>query len=113
MLADSAASLVITTRDLIERFGADDALERVLLDDPVLEYRLKRLSAAPVTDADRRIALHPQNLAYLIYTSGSTGRPKGVNRRPRLTSYRRPTLTRAIGCLDEVPGSRFGVLLPA
>ena len=39
---------------------------------------LDQLSAVPVTDADRRAVLHPQNLAYLIYTSGSTGKPKGV-----------------------------------
>ncbi|MEV5839551.1 amino acid adenylation domain-containing protein, partial [Nocardia sp. NPDC052112] len=34
--------------------------------------------AAPVTDAQRRAPLRPDNTAYVIYTSGSTGRPKGV-----------------------------------
>ena len=33
---------------------------------------------APVTDADRRIPLRPDAIAYVIFTSGSTGRPKGV-----------------------------------
>ncbi|OQS16456.1 non-ribosomal peptide synthetase, partial [Nocardia donostiensis] len=33
---------------------------------------------APVTDADRRAPLRPDNTAYVLYTSGSTGRPKGV-----------------------------------
>ncbi len=32
----------------------------------------------PVTDADRRIPLRPDHIAYVIFTSGSTGRPKGV-----------------------------------
>ncbi|WP_072947442.1 non-ribosomal peptide synthetase [Rhodococcus koreensis] len=39
---------------------------------------LSRMSAAPVTDADRRAPLRPQNTAYVMFTSGSTGRPKGV-----------------------------------
>ncbi|MGN2635816.1 amino acid adenylation domain-containing protein [Nocardia takedensis] len=39
---------------------------------------LSALSAAPVTDAERRAPLRPDNTAYVIYTSGSTGRPKGV-----------------------------------
>ncbi|MGW0037985.1 amino acid adenylation domain-containing protein [Gordonia sp. NPDC003376] len=32
----------------------------------------------PVTDADRRAPLHPDDAAYTLFTSGSTGRPKGV-----------------------------------
>ncbi|WP_336087020.1 amino acid adenylation domain-containing protein [Nocardia sp. SSK8] len=32
----------------------------------------------PITDADRRAPLRPENTAYVIFTSGSTGRPKGV-----------------------------------
>ncbi|MGW5523598.1 AMP-binding protein [Gordonia sp. NPDC003950] len=35
-------------------------------------------SDAPVTDADRRHPLRPDNTAYVIYTSGFTGTPKGV-----------------------------------
>ncbi|AHH21631.1 non-ribosomal peptide synthetase [Nocardia nova SH22a] len=35
-------------------------------------------SSAPITDADRRAPLRPDNTAYVIYTSGSTGKPKGV-----------------------------------
>jgi len=36
-----------------------------------------------------------------------------VNRRPRLTSYRRPTLTRVMGCLGGLLGSSLEVSLPA
>ncbi|MBC2638210.1 MULTISPECIES: non-ribosomal peptide synthetase [unclassified Rhodococcus (in: high G+C Gram-positive bacteria)] len=39
---------------------------------------LTGMSAATVTDADRRAPLRPQNTAYVMFTSGSTGRPKGV-----------------------------------
>ncbi|WP_405166769.1 amino acid adenylation domain-containing protein [Nocardia sp. NBC_01499] len=39
---------------------------------------LADMDGSPVVDADRTVALRPDNLAYVIYTSGSTGRPKGV-----------------------------------
>ncbi|HLS79683.1 MAG TPA: amino acid adenylation domain-containing protein, partial [Nocardia sp.] len=39
---------------------------------------LHGLPTTPVTDADRRAPLRPNNTAYVIFTSGSTGRPKGV-----------------------------------
>ncbi|MCM6775975.1 amino acid adenylation domain-containing protein [Nocardia sp. CDC141] len=42
------------------------------------ELDLSHFSAEPVTDADRRAPLRPENTAYVIFTSGSTGRPKGV-----------------------------------
>ncbi|MEV0299380.1 amino acid adenylation domain-containing protein, partial [Nocardia sp. NPDC050710] len=39
---------------------------------------LAGLSAAPITDAERVVALRAAHTAYVIFTSGSTGRPKGV-----------------------------------
>ncbi|GGK41953.1 non-ribosomal peptide synthetase [Nocardia camponoti] len=35
-------------------------------------------SSAPVADAERLAALHPEQPAYVLFTSGSTGKPKGV-----------------------------------
>nr|WP_280498748.1 non-ribosomal peptide synthetase [Nocardia cyriacigeorgica] len=49
---------------------------------PVLDYAtldLSEVDDAPVTDADRRHPLRPDNAAYVLFTSGSTGRPKGVS----------------------------------
>ncbi|RVW06845.1 amino acid adenylation domain-containing protein [Prescottella agglutinans] len=63
--------LLSTTRD-----SADLPVARriVSLDD----VDLTPFPDAPVTDADRRSPLRPDNAAYVIFTSGSTGRPKGV-----------------------------------
>ncbi|MGV9674912.1 amino acid adenylation domain-containing protein [Nocardia sp. NPDC003482] len=42
------------------------------------ELDLSHFPDEPVTDAERRAPLRPENTAYVIFTSGSTGRPKGV-----------------------------------
>ncbi|TCJ94270.1 non-ribosomal peptide synthetase [Nocardia alba] len=51
-----------------------DAAPLVRVDHPVIAAA----DPGPITDADRRAPLHPDNTAYVIFTSGSTGRPKGV-----------------------------------
>ncbi|WP_316573505.1 non-ribosomal peptide synthetase [Nocardia canadensis] len=51
-----------------------DAAPVVRVDHPVIASA----DPSPITDADRRAPLRPENTAYVIFTSGSTGRPKGV-----------------------------------
>ncbi len=73
MLVDSAASVVLTTRELAALLPAGDATV-VVIDDPLVREALEDL---PCTAPDRATLRH-DHLAYVIYTSGSTGRPKGV-----------------------------------
>ncbi|WP_405179559.1 amino acid adenylation domain-containing protein [Nocardia sp. NBC_01377] len=71
MLSDAAPACVLVTageRDAVP----DTGRPVVLLEETAL------FADAPITDADRRAPLRPDNLAYVIYTSGSTGVPKGV-----------------------------------
>ncbi|MFE2174744.1 amino acid adenylation domain-containing protein, partial [Kitasatospora sp. NPDC059462] len=70
MLADSAAPILLTTRDQLGRRHPDDTVRVLTLDDPA-EW------AGQSTDNPERTA-GPDNAAYVIYTSGSTGQPKGV-----------------------------------
>jgi amino acid adenylation domain-containing protein len=65
MLADSGASVVITTRGLAEGLPPGPAL--LCVDDP-------GPAAAPLGVENGRGG----SSAYILYTSGSTGRPKGV-----------------------------------
>ncbi|MFB6583674.1 amino acid adenylation domain-containing protein [Streptomyces sp. NPDC056402] len=81
MLTDARPSLVLTARAVSPALpapGATTPATWLVLDDPELERELAATSDAPVSDAERRAALHGQHPAYAIYTSGSTGRPKGV-----------------------------------
>ncbi|GAA3388823.1 non-ribosomal peptide synthetase/MFS transporter [Cryptosporangium minutisporangium] len=65
MLADSAASVVLTQRKFAALFSAAST---VLLDE----------AAEPGPPSAPRPGPVPGDAAYVIYTSGSTGRPKGV-----------------------------------
>ncbi|HET7232357.1 MAG TPA: amino acid adenylation domain-containing protein [Longimicrobium sp.] len=68
MLADSRASVVLTTSAVADRLPSTGAvIVRVDVEDVASE------SSAPPT-----VDLHPENLLYVLYTSGSTGRPKGA-----------------------------------
>jgi len=68
MVQDARPRLIVTTRELLERFEDLGALliYDELFDDPNEE--IAETAARP----------SPEDPAYVIYTSGSTGRPKGV-----------------------------------
>ncbi|MGB6049236.1 MAG: amino acid adenylation domain-containing protein, partial [Rhodococcus sp. (in: high G+C Gram-positive bacteria)] len=71
ILDTAGAAVVLTTsKDRI-----DAALGEVVAVD---ELDLSAYSDSPVVDAERRVPLQPEHLAYVVFTSGSTGRPKGV-----------------------------------
>jgi amino acid adenylation domain-containing protein len=76
LILDSARPTLILTCGTISADEVDPAgLPVIDLADIIPE---SGFSDAPVTDADRRRPLRPDNTAYVIYTSGSTGTPKGV-----------------------------------
>ncbi|HEY6444317.1 MAG TPA: non-ribosomal peptide synthetase [Candidatus Acidoferrales bacterium] len=70
LLADSQASVLITTRTIASRLPAGPW--RVLAIDADSTAIAQCPSHSPA------IELEPENLAYVIYTSGSSGEPKGV-----------------------------------
>ena len=78
LLRDAAPAVLITTEAI--RAGLPQTLPAsiVQLGDDRTENRLSAFEADDVTDADRRMPIHPDHAAYVIYTSGSTGYPKGV-----------------------------------
>jgi amino acid adenylation domain-containing protein len=72
MLADSGASLLVGTEDLLGDLPVG-RVRTLAVDDPVVRAALDTMpGTAP------EVAVDPRQLAYVIYTSGSTGRPKGV-----------------------------------
>ncbi|WP_062393756.1 non-ribosomal peptide synthetase [Gordonia phthalatica] len=73
MLATSAAQVVLQRADApLTGLAASVAVVDV---DAAGEVDV---TIAPITDAERRAPLHPDNALYTLFTSGSTGRPKGV-----------------------------------
>ncbi|MGW6421216.1 amino acid adenylation domain-containing protein [Nocardia sp. NPDC055053] len=76
LLADSAATIGITTRAMLTDLPA--WITWLVLDDPDLVRRCADHDPAPLTDADRVRPTHLDQLAYVLYTSGSTGTPKSV-----------------------------------
>ncbi|MFJ9382096.1 amino acid adenylation domain-containing protein, partial [Streptomyces sp. NPDC101455] len=72
MLADSGASVLVGTGDIVDELPVG-RLRSVVLDDPLVVARL-----AGMPTGSPEVAVRPDQLAYVVYTSGSTGRPKGV-----------------------------------
>ncbi|WP_156052498.1 non-ribosomal peptide synthetase, partial [Nocardia carnea] len=65
--------------DSTMRVDLPTGVSRVAVDGYAVEAGdIEDADDGPITDADRRAPLRPDNIAYAIYTSGSTGRPKGV-----------------------------------
>ncbi|UNO41478.1 non-ribosomal peptide synthetase [Streptomyces sp. MST-110588] len=84
-----------------------EGTRHLALEDPATGTALAELSAADLSDADRRggAVLRPGHAAYVIYTSGSTGRPKGVVVPHRgLSNY-------LMWCAGAYPGIRGGAVL--
>ncbi|MBJ7596570.1 amino acid adenylation domain-containing protein [Candidatus Nephthysia bennettiae] len=72
MLADSAATVVVTAVDLAPRLLPGPW---TLLD---IEAASHPAATVPTSAAAGPVETGPDDVAYVIYTSGSTGRPKGV-----------------------------------
>jgi amino acid adenylation domain-containing protein len=70
MLADSAAKVVLTQKDLLSILPDGDATA-VCIDE-------QRGQIEAESSENLSIPVGPDNLAYVMYTSGSTGRPNGV-----------------------------------
>ncbi|HEY6804760.1 MAG TPA: amino acid adenylation domain-containing protein [Pyrinomonadaceae bacterium] len=78
MLSDAGAKVLLTQRELVERF-AELKVATVCLDEESVPPRGSgwvRWDSYPTTNPINLV--NSENLVYIIYTSGSTGQPKGV-----------------------------------
>ena len=70
ILEDTAAAVILTTRQLAMVFGEYDG--------KVVCFDADRDVISEQDDSNPQRSATPENLVYAIFTSGSTGRPKGV-----------------------------------
>ncbi|HET9278545.1 MAG TPA: condensation domain-containing protein, partial [Flavitalea sp.] len=70
MLEDTNASLVIVSKETVDRIKSANDIEAIELDKQGV------LCNQPLTNL--KVPIQSHHLAYVIYTSGSTGKPKGV-----------------------------------
>ena len=98
-LRDTGAAVVVTTRELAERFGFEGKV--VLLEDQDLKDIKDPKDFRPRASFESFRSL--DSLAYVIHTSGSTGRPKGVMIPHRGLANLAAALERAYG---DAPGER-------
>ena len=70
MLADTAATVVVTTAELASRFAGSRA--------HILRFDVPNDALSSLSDVDLELRTTTTSLAYVLYTSGSTGQPKGV-----------------------------------
>jgi amino acid adenylation domain-containing protein len=75
MLEDSAATVLLTQRHLVDTLPEHGAVTLCLESDSAQSDAQANTTPTSATS--------PEDLAYILYTSGSTGRPKGVQVRHR------------------------------
>ncbi|MFD4562550.1 condensation domain-containing protein, partial [Streptomyces sp. NPDC058469] len=104
MLADSGASVLVGTGDIVDELPVG-RLRSVVLDDPSVVAGL-----AGMPSGSPEVSVQAGQLAYVVYTSGSTGRPKGV----QVTQG--GLLLYTVGVVERLGwsgvGGRFGLLQP-
>ncbi|PSL45610.1 non-ribosomal peptide synthase protein (TIGR01720 family)/amino acid adenylation domain-containing protein [Chitinophaga niastensis] len=71
MLADTGATLLLSSSNCVNRLPVLTDVQIILLDEVATNVNGYAKTALAITPA-------PEQLAYVIYTSGSTGKPKGV-----------------------------------